>query len=219
MLFILMLIVLGLFGCAQKPAVTEGLINMQAVSREATNFDFTFRDDREERMKTERHFVLQYKYPTWVFSSGDLAYDLPLNVVFEKMFSRRFGNNPTGHKAEVTLKVFHNTTKPHELSGLPIIGLLTLGADVEWHGILKAEIAILDKDGKFIFHKIYETDIREMKSPRGSQQSALEATFDMLNKAFTKFAEELATDIGRIRFNMGYRTKGLGHIRGTARNK
>lgn len=196
---VLISISIGLFACAHTPIATTSLINMQAVSEQPEGFSFVFKDEREERMKAEKCFVLQYKYPTWVFSCGDLAYDLPLNVVFEQMFIRRFGNNTTGHKAEVTLKSFYHTNKPHELSGVPFIGLLTLGADVEWHGILKVEIAILDMDQKFIFHKIYDADIREMKRPAGSAQSGQEDAFDMLLKAFTKVSNDLATDIGRVK--------------------
>jgi len=195
LLFILISIVL--FSCAHTPVTTNALINKQAQTQQDSSFHFFFKDDREEIMKTEKCFVLQYKYPTWIFSCGDLAFDMPLGVVFEKLFVRRFGNNPNGYQTEVTLKAFHYTNKPHELAGAPFIGLLTIGADIEWHGILRVEIAVLDKNQKFIFQKTYDTDIREMKKP--FTQSEQDNGFDMLMKAFTKISNEVDIDINRIR--------------------
>lgn len=95
------------------------------------------------------------------------------------------------------LKAFHHTHKPHELAGVPFIGIIAAVADVEHHAILKVEIALLDKEGKFIFHKIYEKNIRKMKH---ANEPMKDAVFDMLSKAFNQFSEEFETDINRIKF-------------------
>jgi len=188
----------GLYGCAYTPIITEPLINSQAVSEKKINLKFIFKDDREEKFKSEKSFVFERKFPAAIFSFGDLIYDVPLNTVFENMIIRRFGNSQNGYKAEVKLKAFYPTWKPHDLTFVPFVGLLTIAADVEYHGFLKTEIAVLDNNDKYIFHKIYDVDVKEMKK---SDEIIREAVFDMYIKAFNKFAEEFEIDINRVNFN------------------
>ena len=194
----LALVVYGLYGCSHTPVITEPLINSQAVSEKKMDLKFIFKDDRDEKFKSERSFVFERKFPAAIFSFGDLLYDVPLNTVFENMFIRRFGTSQNGYKAELKLKAFYPTHKPHDLTFVPFVGLLTIGADVEMHGILKTEIAVLDNNDKYIFHKLYDVDVEEMKS---SGDIIREAIFDMLIKAFNKFAEEFEIDINRVNFN------------------
>jgi hypothetical protein len=60
------------------------------------------------------------------------------------------------------------------------------------------EVAVLDKNGKYIFTKIYDADIKEMKS---GNKMIYEDGFDMLEKAFMKVTDDLETDLKRIRFD------------------
>jgi hypothetical protein len=187
-IFFLATAFLWIYGCAHTPTATKLLIESQKISEKKTiNLNPLLKDEREERFKTEKYFD-----NTW----GDLMYDAPLYSVFEKMFIRRFGNSPGGHKVEIKLKAFYHTYKLPDLAWVPFIGILTIGADWELHGILKAEVAFLDQENKFIFHKIYDVDLREMKKINEVDDAA----FDMYIKAFNKFAEEFETDISRIKF-------------------
>ena len=198
-LFIILLpIFLFFFGCAHTPLPTASLTNKTIVSSDINNLRFTFIDSRDERLKKEKCFVQQYIYPTWIFTCGDMTFDAPLDTAFKKMFLAHFSSNPDGYHTEVKLGRFQFTWKPHELSGLPIINLFVIAADVEFHGIVKMEMAVLDKKEKYLFSKTYEADVREMKS---CNNVIYEAGFDVLNKAFNKVMNEVETDMKRIKFD------------------
>lgn len=198
-IFVLIL-VLGTWGCAHDQHRKTGLLTEgQPAVQKNTNLNFVFLDEREDRFKTKKMFAVQYVLPTGTL--GDPAYDSSLFDVFQKMVLKHFGENPQGNKAELKLKAWYPTIKSNEIILFPIIGpLLAPAAKPEFHGILKAEVSILDRDNKYIFHKIYEVDVMEMKRPsRGANQ--LPPNLDMINKAFEKFANEFNQDINRIRFS------------------
>jgi len=69
---------------------------------------------------------------------------------------------------------------------------------MEYHGILKVDVALLDSNDKYIFHKTYEIDIREMK---GAEVVIKDAVMDMHMKSFNRFGEEFERDMGRINFD------------------
>jgi hypothetical protein len=193
------LLVLGTWGCAHDSyRKTAVLIENQAKVEKNANINFVFLDERDDRFKTEKKFVVQYVLPT--VTLGDPAYDSSLFDVFQKMVLKRFGDNPQGNKAELKLKAWYPTVKPNEIFAFPIIGpLLAPAAKSEFHGIMKVEVSILGRDEKYIFHKVYDVDVREMKRP--SRATPLPPNLDMLNKAFDKFAIEFNQDINRIRFS------------------
>lgn len=197
-IFALICLCLLFVGCAHTPLPTASLINSVKISTNINNLHFSFIDARNEQLRTEKCFVLQLTYPTWIFTCGDAAFDNPLNIVFENMFLKRFPNNPKGYQTEVKLVTFHWTHKPHKLSGIPLINIFVIAADVEFHGIIKIEVAVLDRNGKFIFTKIYDSDIKEMKP---CNAVIYVAGFDMLKKAFLKVTDELDTDLRRIKFD------------------
>lgn len=197
-LFILICFCLLFSGCAHTPLPTASLISSIKNSTNANNLHFTFIDSRSTQLKTEKCFVLQHIYPTWIFTCGDAAFDSPLNISFQKMFLKRFPDNPKGYQTEVKLVTFHWTHKPHELSGIPLINIFVIAADVEFHGIIKMEVAILDRNGKFIFTKIYDSDIKEMKP---CDTVLYLAGLDMLNKVFEKVTDEFEKDLKRIKFD------------------
>ena len=155
-------------------------------------------DERDEEFKGKGGHRLK-DGPFWggTITPGDLSYDVSLFKVFEKMFIKRFGSSSSnGYKTEIKLNAFYCSVKANDLTGVPFLGIAVVGMDNEWHGILKNEVSLLDKEDKYIFHKIYDIDIKEMRSPKNS--SGLD--FDMYIKAFNKFAEEFETDINRIKF-------------------
>jgi hypothetical protein len=185
--------------CAHEPLPIAKLTTYSAPASDINNLHFTFIDARNEQLKTEKCFVQHYIWPTWIFTCGDSAFDAPLNSAFDKMFLARFPDNPEGHKTEVKIINFHFTWKPHELTGLPFIGIFAALEDVEFHGIVKMEVAVLDKEEKFIFTKIYEADVKEMKTP--GDTPVYEEGFDILRKAISKVMAEFETDTKRIKFN------------------
>jgi hypothetical protein len=195
----LLLLVVGTWGCAHENYRKTGLlIEGQPTVQKDSNISFVFLDERDERFKTEKGFIVQHILPTATL--GDRAYDSSLFDVFQKMVLRQFGDNPQGNKAELKLKAWHPTVKPNEIFAFPIIGpLLAPAAKSEFHGVLKVEVSILDRDEKYIFHKDYDVNVREMKYL--SDSTPLPSNFAMLNIAFDKFAKEFNQDINRIRFN------------------
>ena len=205
-IFLLTTAFLWICGCAHtttiatfSPIATKLLIESQKISEKKTiNLNLILKDEREERFKTEKCFAFDRIFPVPSISCGDLVYDAPLYSVFEKMFIRRFGNSPGGHKVEIKLKAFYSTRKTNDLAVVPLLGILAIFADWEFHGILKAEVAFLDQENKFIFHKIYDVDLKEMK--KADDEVIKDADFDMYIKAFNKFSEEFETDISRIKF-------------------
>lgn len=197
----LLLIGICLFfiGCAHAPLPTAKLSGNITAAGNTSNLHFTFIDARNEQLKAEKCFVSHWIWPTWIFTCGDTAFDAPLNSSFEKMFLIQFPDNQDGYKTEIKLVKFYFTWKPHELTGLPFIGILAALEDNEYHGIVKMEVAVLDKDEKFIFTKTYEADIKEMKPP--GDTPIYEEGFDMLRKAFSKVMAEFETDTKRIKFD------------------
>lgn len=192
---LIIITLLSISSCTHTPTHTDKIINTINNFGKTNNIKLYFFDDREERFRNNIGFTFSFNFPAYVFSHGDKYFDTPLNIVFEKMMLRRFGYNIKGYKTEIKLKSFYYTWKPHELSALPFIGILVSAADVEYSGVLKAEVAILNKNDKFLFHKIYETVA--IKSAPQSDDSA----FDVLYGTFQRFSEEFETDIQRINFN------------------
>ncbi len=191
---VLCLIILFIIcGCASVPISTKSLINKipQEPSKNG-NFNFTIADERDEEFKNEK-IIMQSHFPSATFLTGDKMFDVPLNKVFEEMFCKRFINNPEGTRMDIKLKAFYSTSKPHDLATIPFVGLFTIGADVECHGILKVEIAILNNESKFIFHKVYDFNLKEMRSP------AEDTKDHILVKTFNKFSDELTTDLSRVK--------------------
>jgi hypothetical protein len=197
-IFVLVL-VLGTWGCAHDHHRKTGLlIEGQPTVQKNSNINFVFLDERDDRFKTKKMFLVQHVLPTGTL--GDPAYDSSLFDVFQKLVLKRFGDNPQGNKAELKLKAWYPTIKPNEIFIFPILGpLLAPAAKSEFHGILKVEVSILGRDDKYIFHKVYDVDVREMKRP--SRATPLPLNLDMINKAFDKFAKEFNQDINRIRFS------------------
>lgn len=186
-------------GCAHTPLPTDKLTGgADRPNGSVNNLHYSFIDARDERIKTEDCFVLQYMFPTWLFSCGDKAFDTPLNKGFEKIFLARFSDSPKGLQTEIKLRNFYFTYKPHEMAGLLFVGLFFIFADVEYHGIAKIDVAILDQNNKYIFAKTYDADLREMKP---YDATIYEAGLDMLNKAFAKISAEFENDAKRINFN------------------
>jgi hypothetical protein len=196
-IFLLATAFLWICGCAHTPIATKPLIESQKISEKKTiKLNLTLKDEREERFKTEGYFAFDNTFLTGSLSFGDLKYDAPLYSVFEKMFIRRFGNSPGGHNVEIKLKAFYHIYKLPSIAYVPVLGILANFVDAEYHGILKAEVAFLDQENKFIFHKIYDVDLMEMKK----SDEVDTADLDMYIKEFNKFAEEFETDISRIKF-------------------
>ena len=142
--------------------------------------------------------MFEHPFPTATYSFGDLLFDKTPYDVFKAMVVRRFGDSQSGYKTEIRLKAFYALQKPHPLSFIPFVGFLTIGADMEYHGILKVDVALLDSNDKYIFHKTYEIDIREMK---GAEVVIKDAVMDMHMKSFNRFGEEFERDMGRINFD------------------
>jgi hypothetical protein len=199
-IFVVICLCLLFVGCAHTPLPTASLTNSVKISTNINNLHFAFVDARSEQFRTDRYLVLQSVFPIIKVSAcGDAVFDTPLNVVFEKMFLKRFPDNPNGYQTEVKLAAFYFTHQPHELFAIPFINLFVMFADVEFHGIIKMEVAVLDRNGKYIFTKIYDANIKEMKPVVLGPENP--AGFDMLNKAFLKVTDELDTDLRRIKFD------------------
>lgn len=186
-----------LFGCAHTPLPTATLVSKAGtVKSEINNLHYTFIDARDEQFKTEGNIMIN-AIPT-IGAAGDALFDEPLSSSFQKMFLARFPDVPEGYNAEIKLIKFHATSKANELSMLPVINFLTLLMDSEYHGISEIDVAILDKNGKFIFTKSYRADIKEMKP---LDNEPCENDFDILAKAFSKVTDEFETDVKRINFD------------------
>jgi hypothetical protein len=186
-------------GCAHTPIPTILLTNKVTAVSNVNTLHFSFIDARSEQFKTENYFMLQSVFPIIrVYTWGDPWFDVPLIIAFEKMFLKRFTDNDRGYQTEIKLTSFYFTYQPHELSAIPFINIFVIAADREYHGVVKMEVAVLDKNGKYIFTKIYDADIKEMKS---GNKMIYEDGFDMLEKAFMKVTDDLETDLKRIRFD------------------
>ena len=198
-LFVLICLCLLFVGCAHTPIPTILLTNKVTAVSNVNTLHFSFIDARSEQFKTENYFMLQSVFPIIrVYTWGDPWFDVPLIIAFEKMFLKRFTDNDRGYQTEIKLTSFYFTYQPHELSAIPFINIFVIAADREYHGVVKMEVAVLDKNGKYIFTKIYDADIKEMKS---GNKMIYEDGFDMLEKAFMKVTDDLETDLKRIRFD------------------
>jgi len=178
--------------------VTDSVINSQTLSDKKVQLKFVVKDEREDKFKSKGSFLFEHNIIGSKHSAGDLSYNIPLNEVFEKMLIRRFGNSTSGCSAEVKLKAFYYTLTMHSLDTLPLLGFLAMYEPREYHGFLKLEADFLNNNNKFVFHRSYNIDVKEMKYP---QPAIHTAEFDMYIKAFNKFAEELEADFSRINFN------------------
>ncbi len=197
----ILLIIIGIFvlsGFAFHPLSTKFLTDGVKSSGVINNLHVTFIDAREAKFKKEKSFELNYIFPT-IYSCGDSSFDMPLNIVFEKMFLKRFPNNPNGFKTEIKISKFYYTWSPKQLAIFPIIGIFVIGADVEYHGYLKIDVVILDKNNKFIFTKQYSVDLKDMKSP--FVNTIYKDGFGLMLKAFVRVTDEFETDISRIKFD------------------
>jgi hypothetical protein len=194
---LLIIVILFCNCCSHAPFATKSMTDNILKSTTINNLHYFFIDSRESQFKTERWFIDHTIFPT-IYSCGDAMFDTPLNDVFIKMFLSHFPGNPEGYKTEIKIRKYYFTWKPHELAAIPIINFFVIAADIEFHGILKMEVAILDKNEKFIFTKIYETDLKEMISP--SNKNVYNDGMDILRKVFLTVMDEYEIDIKRIKF-------------------
>lgn len=178
--------------------MTDPVINSQTLSDKKVQLKFVVKDEREDKFKSKGYFLFEHNITGSKHSAGDLYYNIALNEVFEKMLIRRFGKSPTGCSAEVKLKAFYFTLTLHPFDTLPLLGFLVMYEPREYHGFLKLEIDFLNNNNKFVFHRSYNIDVKEMKYPQPTIHSA---ALDIYIKAFNKFAEELEADFSRINFN------------------
>ena len=192
----LYLICLLLAGCAQKPVLTMPLIEEQEFIGFEKPFKIIVVDDRDFQFKHEK-IIVKTGFPVAKANIlADQLYDIPLDAVFEKMLIKRFGNNKNGLKTEFRLKVFYTSFKLNDLVGVPFLGILAVGADVEWHGVLKVDVGILDKENKYVLNKVYEESFTEM---RPSNEKIGEGSLIILEKLFSKFSDDFTEDVNRTR--------------------
>ena len=185
-----------LTGCAHQPLATQALIQSQQFSDCGKPLRPVFIDDRDARFKKEK-IIVKMGFPVASANIfGDLFYDLPLNVAFEKMVIKRFGNSENGFNTEFKLKAFCASFKINDFVGVPLLGILAVGTDVEWSGILKVDVGLLDNENKFVLNKSYDVSFTEM---RPANENSGEASLEIIQKLFSKFAHDLEGDISRTR--------------------
>jgi len=195
-LLLIILFFLVLTGCAHQPAVTHGLIQSQQLVDCGKPLKLVFADDRDTRFKNEK-IIVRTGFPVASANMlGDLFYDLPLNAAFEKMVIRRFGSNENGFNTEFKLKAFYTSFKLNDFIGVPFLGIFAVGADVEWSGTLRVDVGLLDNENKFALNKTYDVSFTEM---RPANEKLDEASLDVLQKLFSKFARDLESDVSRTR--------------------
>lgn len=133
-LVLMILCFLVVTGCAHQPAVTQGLIESQQFADCGKPLRLVFVDDRDTRFKNEK-VIVRMGFPVASANMlGDLFYDLPLNDAFERMVIKRFGSSEDGFNTEFKLKAFYTSFKLNDFVGVPFLGILAAGADVEWSG-------------------------------------------------------------------------------------
>ncbi len=178
------------------PVITQALVESQQFADCGKSLRTVFIDDRDARFKTER-IIVKMGFPVASANMlGDLSYDLPLNVVFEKMVIKRFGSSENGFTTEFKLKAFYTSFKFNDFTGVPILGILAVGADVEWSGILKVDVGLLDNENKFVLNKSYDLSFTEM---RPANEKLGEGSLEIIQKLFSKFARDFESDVSRTR--------------------
>jgi hypothetical protein len=183
-------------GCAHQPVVTQSLIESQQFADCGKPLRTVFIDDRDARFKTEK-IIVRMGFPVASANMlGDQCYDLPLNVAFEKMVIKRFGSTENGFNTEFKLKAFYASFKFNDFVGVPFLGLLAAGADVEWSGILRVDVGLMDNENMFVLNKTYDVSFTEM---RPANEKLGEASLDIIQKLFSKFARDFEGDVSRTR--------------------
>ncbi|MEW6117319.1 MAG: hypothetical protein AB1553_10520 [Nitrospirota bacterium] len=195
---IILIACLLISACAHQPIQIESLIKSQSPVINPQPLNFLVMDVREDRFREKNIIYYDFQYPISIMSFGDRMFDMPMNIAFEKMLFTRFGNITSGYKTEAKLKAFFVTDKPNPIMGAPVIGLLAAGADHEYHGFLKVDISIFDKNNKFLFQKSFDVDIKERRKVDEERNSVI---LDMYLKAFNKFAKDLEADLQHIDWN------------------
>lgn len=191
------LLFLVVTGCAHNPVITQSLIDSQQFSDSGIPLRTIFVDDRDDKYKNERYIFVRAGFPVASTNIlGDLMYDVPLNVAFEKMLIKRFGSNDKGFNTEFKLKAFYTSFKFNDFTGVPFLGILAMGADVEWSGMLKVDVGLLDKENKFVLNKSYDVSLTEM---RPSNEKIGEESLAIIQRLFSKFAHDFERDVSRTR--------------------
>lgn len=192
----LMVVFLLLTGCAHQPVITQPLIEGQQFVDCGKPLRAVFVDNRDDSFKNEK-IIVKMGFPVASANIlGDLFYDMSLNSTFEKMVIRRFGSSETGYDTEFKLKAFYSSFKFNDFVGIPFLGILAVGADVEWSGVLKVDVGLLDNDNMFVLNKSYDESFTEM---RPSNEKIGEASLAIIQKLFAKFANDFEGDVRRTR--------------------
>ena len=184
--FITAFIILLLVGCSTPPTKSSAILNTNQLNQVSPLYHLNIIDERDEEFRTKKHWIYKSAFGNTTFAYGDKWFDIGLYDLFSRVLRERIGDNPEGLNAEIILKSFH------------VLNSASLAFREEIRGVLKVEVAILDRSQKYVFQKNYEMSEKDFIG-LVSYHTEQKLMIEVLDKVLNKFLHDLSRDFSRVK--------------------